>query len=94
MTISHQIVSMRVVAIAILILAVAVAGCTSASPDTTFEFDEGPQGWVEGFADYPADGEDRLANTAASIIDLRKDIVQSDRLQDHETLGVIDPRLQ
>lgn len=41
--------------------------------------------------DYPADGEDRLATTAASFIDLKKDVVQSDRLQDHETLGVIDP---
>lgn len=41
--------------------------------------------------DYPADGEDRLANTAAAVIDIKKDIVQSDRLQDHELLGVIDP---
>ncbi len=41
--------------------------------------------------DYPADGEDRLANTAASVIDLTKDVVQSVRLQDHEQLGVIDP---
>ena len=40
---------------------------------------------------YPADGEDRLATTAASVIDLVKDVVQSDRLQDHEQLGVIDP---
>ena len=40
---------------------------------------------------YPADGEDRLAKTAAGLIDLRKDIVQSDRAQDHEALGVIDP---
>jgi hypothetical protein len=41
--------------------------------------------------DYPADGKDRLARTAASVMDLRKDIVQSDRAQDHEALGVIDP---
>ncbi len=41
--------------------------------------------------DYPADGEDRLAKTAASVIDLTKDVVQSVRLQDHEQLGVIDP---
>ena len=40
---------------------------------------------------YPADGEDRLAKTAAGVIDLRKDIVQSDRAQDHEALGLIDP---
>jgi hypothetical protein len=41
--------------------------------------------------DYPADGEDRLASTAAAMIDLTKDTVQSDRAQDHEALGVIDP---
>lgn len=41
--------------------------------------------------DYPADGEERLATTAAAVIDLTKDIVQSDRLQDHEALGVLDP---
>lgn len=41
--------------------------------------------------DYPADGEDRLAATAAGVIDLKKDIIQSDRAQDHEALGVIDP---
>lgn len=41
--------------------------------------------------DYPADGEERLAETAAAMIDLKRDIVQSDRAQDHEDLGVIDP---
>ena len=41
--------------------------------------------------DYPADGEERLAKTAAGVIDLKKDIIQSDRAQDHEALGVIDP---
>lgn len=40
---------------------------------------------------YPADGEDRLASTAAAVIDVRKDIIQSDRAQDHEALGLIDP---
>ncbi|MFH0981288.1 MAG: DUF4340 domain-containing protein [Planctomycetota bacterium] len=40
---------------------------------------------------YPADGKDRLAKTAAGLIELRKDTVQSDRAQDHEALGVIDP---
>jgi hypothetical protein len=41
--------------------------------------------------DYPADGADRLARTAAGVIGLKKDIIQSDRTQDHEALGVIDP---
>lgn len=40
---------------------------------------------------YPADGQDRLANTAGAMMDLKKDIIQSDRAQDHESLGVIDP---
>ncbi len=41
--------------------------------------------------DYPADGKERLAKTAAGVIDLKKDRVQSDRIEDHEALGVIDP---
>jgi len=54
------------------------------------EFKDGT--WtIPSHYDYPADGEDRLANTAAAIIDLRKDKIQSDRAQDHEALGVIDP---
>lgn len=40
---------------------------------------------------YPADAKDRLAKTAAGVIDLRKDAIRSDRPQDHELLGVIDP---
>jgi len=41
--------------------------------------------------DYPADGQDRLARTASAVMDLERDIIQSDRAQDHEALGVIDP---
>lgn len=41
--------------------------------------------------DYPADGEDRLAQTAASVIDIIKDDFRSDNVADHEALGVIDP---
>jgi hypothetical protein len=40
---------------------------------------------------YPADAEQRLAATAAGLMELRKDIVVSDRLEDHATCGVIDP---
>ena len=40
---------------------------------------------------YPADGEDRLAQTAAGVIDIVKDDVRSDNVADHEALGVIDP---
>jgi hypothetical protein len=41
--------------------------------------------------DYPADGKDRLARTAASVIGIKKDEFRSDNVTDHEFLGVIDP---
>jgi hypothetical protein len=41
--------------------------------------------------DYPAEAADRLAKTAAALLDLKKDIVVSDRIEDHATYGVIDP---
>ncbi|MGE3818379.1 MAG: DUF4340 domain-containing protein [Isosphaeraceae bacterium] len=40
---------------------------------------------------YPADAKDRLAKTAAGVIDLVKDTIRSDRPEDHEALGVLDP---
>ncbi|HEV3167001.1 MAG TPA: DUF4340 domain-containing protein [Isosphaeraceae bacterium] len=40
---------------------------------------------------YPADAKDRLAKTAAGVIDLKKDTIRSDRTEDHEDMGVIDP---
>jgi len=40
---------------------------------------------------YPADGEDRLAKTAAGVIDIRKDDFRSNNVADHEACGVIDP---
>jgi len=41
--------------------------------------------------DYPADGADRLAKTAAGVIGIHKDDVRSDNVADHEALGVVDP---
>jgi hypothetical protein len=41
--------------------------------------------------DYPIDVGDRLAKTAGALLDLHKDQVRSDRVQDHEKFGVIDP---
>ena len=41
--------------------------------------------------DYPADGEERLANTAAGMIAITKDDFRSDNVTDHEAFGVIDP---
>ena len=40
---------------------------------------------------YPADAETRLADTAAALMALRKDIAVSDRIEDHSRYGVIDP---
>ncbi len=41
--------------------------------------------------DYPADAADRLAQTAARVIDLKKDTIRSSRTEDHKMLGVLDP---
>lgn len=41
--------------------------------------------------DYPADAQDRLASTAAALIELRKDQVVTENLDDHAEYGVIDP---
>ena len=41
--------------------------------------------------DYPADAKDRLAKTAAGVMDLTKDTIRSDRAEDQEAIGVIDP---
>ncbi len=40
---------------------------------------------------YPADDKDRLAQTAAGLIDVRKDDVVAEVAADHESLGVVDP---
>jgi len=40
---------------------------------------------------YPADGQERLANTAAGIIAITKDDFRSDNVTDHESFAVIDP---
>ena len=41
--------------------------------------------------DYPADGKERLARTAADVIAITKDDFRSDNVTDQELLGVIDP---
>ena len=41
--------------------------------------------------DYPADAKDRLAKTASGVIGLTKDTIRSDRVDDQEEMGVIDP---
>ena len=41
--------------------------------------------------DYPADGKDRLAETAAGVIGITKDDYRSSNISDHEACGVLDP---
>jgi hypothetical protein len=41
--------------------------------------------------DYPADGKDRLAKTAAGVIDLMKDDFRTDNIAEYAPCGVIDP---
>ena len=41
--------------------------------------------------DYPTDAKDRLGQTTAALIALRKDDFASDNAADHERLGVLDP---
>lgn len=41
--------------------------------------------------DYPADGKDRLAKTAAGLIGIKKDGFRSNNVADHEASGVVDP---
>ena len=40
---------------------------------------------------YPADGKDRLAQTAARLIGLKKEGFRSSNVADHEAFGVVDP---
>jgi len=41
--------------------------------------------------DYPADGKDRLARTAAGLIGVTKDDFRTDNPADHAACGVVDP---
>lgn len=40
---------------------------------------------------YPADAKDRLAQTAAGVIEIKKDDFRTDNVSDHEVCGVVDP---
>ena len=40
---------------------------------------------------YPADAQDTLKRVATQYIGVKKDEIRSDRAQDHETFGVVDP---
>ncbi len=48
--------------------------------------------WVlTSHSDYPAEAKDRLAKTASALLDLKREIVVSDRVEDQGKYGVIDP---
>jgi len=40
---------------------------------------------------YPADAKDRLSKTAAAVMDVTRDTIRSNRTEDQESMGVIDP---
>ena len=46
---------------------------------------------IPSHRDYPADAEDRLASTAAALMELTKDFVVTENIDDHAEYGVIDP---
>lgn len=57
-----------------------------------FQVDSQKGRWVlPTHSNYPVDAGDRLVKTAAALIDLKKDSVRSDTVQDHAKYGVIDP---
>ncbi|MBI1324334.1 DUF4340 domain-containing protein [bacterium] len=59
---------------------------------TPFQVQQKNGKWsIPSHYDYPAEAKDRLAKTAAGVIDLKKDTIRSDDVADHEALGVIDP---
>ncbi len=41
--------------------------------------------------DYPADARERLSKTAAAVMDLTKDTIRSDSVEEQQAMGVIDP---
>ncbi len=58
----------------------------------TFEVTNRDGLWtIPSHHEYPADGAERLANTAAGVIAITKDDFRSDNVTDHESFGVIDP---
>ena len=52
---------------------------------------QGGRWTIPSHYDYPADGKDRLAKTAASVIGIAKGDFRTDNVSDHAACGVIDP---
>lgn len=55
-------------------MSLASVSCNSTDPATDFGFDEGPEGWLAGFADYPADGDPGLYQLEADWRELPSDL--------------------
>ncbi len=59
---------------------------------TTFTVELRDGKWrIPSHHNYPAEGQQRLATTAASVVGVEREAVQSRRKADHERLGVLDP---
>ncbi len=59
---------------------------------TSFKVEQKAGRWViPSHNDYPADGTERMGKAAASFIDVKKDVLRSERTEDHAVLGVEDP---
>ena len=69
----------------------------SYNPDTAeakiFGVEQGKDGvWrIPSRNNYPVDGKDRLAKTATSVIDIKREALVSPRESEHAEFGVIDP---
>lgn len=59
---------------------------------TNFKVEQKAGRWViPSHNDYPADGTERMGKAAASFIDVKKDVLRSERSEDHAQFGVEDP---
>ena len=59
---------------------------------TNFKVEQKAGRWViPSHNDYPADGTERMGKAAASFIDVKKDVLRSERTEDHAQFGVEDP---
>lgn len=64
----------------------------AAARATSFKVEQKAGRWViPSHNDYPADGTERMGKAAASFIDVKKDVLRSERTEDHALLGVEDP---
>jgi hypothetical protein len=60
---------------------------------TSFKVELKDGRWViPSHNDYPADGAERMGKAAASFIDVKRDLLQSDRSEDHAAFEVEDPQ--